>query len=938
MRPQRSSVVTPRSAETEALDRLTRAETASDTPSIADIALEVLSEGVVVHGPDGAIVSANPAAQKIFGLSLDEFRGAILPSPKWRLVHEDMSTWGIDDNPAKITLRTRIPQTGVVMGVHRPDGSFLWISVSTRSAVLPDGRVGVVVAFVDITSLRDAESEHRMLFESTGVPTAIIDAQHSTVLRVNGAFCRWLGRTSASLVGADYGELMSHEDRWRATVSGHAIGETVVDADGRVELCFRHADGTIRWALSTMRRLPSRASDPPAVIVQAVDITELKRVTAALQHTEERFRSTIATMRDPMMILTAVRDGGGVIVDFLCEQANPAAAQFGGARPMVGATQRTMFSLPVHLPAFETAKAVVETGESAMIAIPRMSGDEVVGSWEASLAKFGDGYVVVLRDVSARERDSRLLREREQQFRMIADSAAVVQARSGIAEWVAPSVESVLGWTWDEIVGNDLRELVHPLDAARIDGTEFDTDIGGEARFRLRARHKDGSYRWVDVGARGIHDEQGVLTGSSVYTFWDVQAEVEAIEALKRVQEHEREMEARTDQSARLASLGVLAGGVAHDFNNILAAILGNVSFAKEEVGDGHVALESLEQIRTAGLRGKSLVDQILAFSRNRPPALVVQPIRPPIDEALALVRASMPSSAQIDTAFTDETILVSADATKIGQVLLNLCTNAWHAAGDRNAHITIGLERIVVNDSEAETNGLDPGSYAHVWVVDRGDGIEEAVLDQIFDPFFTTKSVGLGTGLGLSVVHGIVRDHGGTVSVDSEPGTGSTFHLYFPSINVPVVPVVPVVGPDESSATTADYGAVKTDSPNERARVLYVDDDELVLGLVRRVIQRAGMNVTCLSDPSLALEAVRAAPFAFDVVVTDFNMPSLSGLDLATAVIDIRADLPVVISSGFVTADMIATAETVGVRHVLRKENTMLELVGVVERVLTGA
>ena len=934
MRTHRSVAGGPRSRADGSHVRAGRTpSTTSDAASIADIALEVLSEAVVVHGPDGAILSANPAARRIFGVSGDEFRGGILPSPSCGLVHEDLTPWDLDDNPVTITLRTGLPQTGVVMGVDRLVGSFLWISVSTRSAVLPDGTVGVVVAFVDITDLRDAEHQYRILFESTGVPTAVVDNRSSTVLQVNDAFCRWLGRAPASMVGIDYRELVVQVDE-APSVDRTAIGETTVDADGRVEMRFRHADGSTRWALSTMRRLPTRAGRPPSIIVQAVDITELKRVTAALQQTEDRFRSTIQTMRDPMMIMTSVRNGDGEIVDFLCEQVNPAAVALAppAVPSLVGTTQISMFPFPAHVPAFEAAKLVVKTGEPTVIAIPRLRGDEVVGSWEASLAKFGDGYVAVLRDTSSREHDARLLREREQQFRMIADSAAVVQAKAGIAEWVAPSVEAVLGWKWEEIVGRDLRALLHPLDAARIDADEFDTDVGGEARFRLRVLHKDGSYRWVDVGARGLHDEHGVSTGSSVYTIWDVHAEVEALEALALAREQQRELVTRTDQSARLESLGVLAGGVAHDFNNILAAILGNVSFAKEEVGDGHVALDSLEQIRTAGLRGKSLVDQILAFSRNRPPALVVQPIRPSIDEAIALVRSSLPSSAHIVTVLADEPIAVSADATKIGQVLLNLCTNAWHAAGDSAAHVTIGLERVRIDPEESAVLGAEPGSYAHVWVSDRGAGIDVDALAQIFDPFFTTKSVGLGTGLGLSVVHGIVTDHGGTISVDTERGSGSTFHLYFPAIDATVDPVV-----HDPSSDTATAAAVvdRSEAALEVARVLYVDDDELVLGLVRRVIQRAGMDVTCLSDASIAIEAVRAAPFAFDVVVTDYNMPALSGIDLATAIVDIRSDLPIVISSGFVTAEMIANAEAVGVRQVLRKENTMLELVGVVESLL---
>jgi PAS domain S-box-containing protein len=385
------------------------------------------------------------------------------------------------------------------------------------------------------------------------------------------------------------------------------------------------------------------------------------------------------------------------------------------------------------------------------------------------------------------------------------------------------------------------------------------------------------------------------------------------------------DLEAQLRESQKMEAIGTLAGGIAHDFNNILAAILGNLALARDEVGAGHGAQLSLGQISKSAMRARGLVQQILAFGRRQPHTRVTRPLRPLVEETLALMRSTVPAGVDLEVTLDAEPLHVLADATQMQQVLMNLCTNAWHALHGRSGRVVVGMAGVVLQDAGAPTpGGLPPGDYAHLWVADSGCGMDAATLTRIFEPFFTTKPVGQGTGLGLSVVHGIVAAHQGAISVDSTPGRGSTFHVYLPLVHSP------------QPWTPTDWGALQPLPREGRGQhVLYVDDDEVMVLLVERLLRRLGYSVTCHQDPRHAVEAVRAQPGEFDLVVSDFNMPGLSGLDVAREMARIRAALPVVISSGHITDEQRTDMLHAGVRHLIRKENTFEELGTTVRRLL---
>ena len=392
---------------------------------------------------------------------------------------------------------------------------------------------------------------------------------------------------------------------------------------------------------------------------------------------------------------------------------------------------------------------------------------------------------------------------------------------------------------------------------------------------------------------------------------------------LLRIDRERQSLETQLRESQRIESIGTLAGGIAHDFNNILAAILGNVALARDDIGANHPAHRSLEEIRKAGSRARDLVQQILAFGRRQPHSLKAQALQPLVEEAVTLLRSTLPSSVTLTCTLSPTPLHAEADATQIHQVLMNLCTNAWHALQGRPGQIVVGLEPWV-GAASGGPKSLAPGAYAHLWVQDSGIGMDAATRARIFEPFFTTKPTGQGTGLGLSVVHGIVASHRGAIDVESALAQGTTVHLYLPTTDA-----VPL--PESIAAPTPALAA------GLGQHVLYVDDDEVIVLMVERLLTQAGYRVTTFTDGQAAVDAVQAAPAGFDLVITDFNMPAYTGIDVARALAKIRADLPVVISSGYISEELQTAAAALGVRSLLQKQNTLEELMPLVRGILVG-
>ncbi|ODV10891.1 MAG: hypothetical protein ABT20_07015 [Rubrivivax sp. SCN 70-15] len=433
---------------------------------------------------------------------------------------------------------------------------------------------------------------------------------------------------------------------------------------------------------------------------------------------------------------------------------------------------------------------------------------------------------------------------------------------------------------------------------------------------RLRVRHADGAERRIVLHSAPRRQADGRLVWDGIAT--DVTERDEADEAHRR-------LEAQLRETQKMESIGTLASGIAHDFNNVVGAILGNVALARDDAVRGHrdEVLHGLDQIQRAGLRARDLVRQILTFGRRQATRRSVQPLAPIVDESLQLLRATLPAQVLLEARLDPAPVPVLADATQIGQVLLNLCTNAWHALGDAGGRIEVGLLRVDLPGEAALKLGLAPGAFAHLWVGDNGCGMDDETRRRIFEPFFTTKPVGVGTGLGLAVVHGIVRAHEGAIAVESAPGHGTRFDVYLPL---------------QALASAGDSAASPLPAAAERGageRLVYLDDDEVMAVMVERLLQRAGYRVRVFRDADEALRAAGAGE-GFDLVVTDYNMPTHSGLEVIRALRELRPGLPAILVSGSVTEELVARAREIGVGEVLEKQDTLDGLALAVRRVLS--
>ena len=412
----------------------------------------------------------------------------------------------------------------------------------------------------------------------------------------------------------------------------------------------------------------------------------------------------------------------------------------------------------------------------------------------------------------------------------------------------------------------------------------------------------------------------GDSIGGRVWSFRD------ATERLKAERAH-RQIEAKLRESQKLEAIGTLAGGIAHDFNNILNAITGNVELARGYEGTSPQVEDALQQIHASSLRAADLVRQMLTFSQPQSERRALVLLAPVVRDAAKFVRATLPHTIDIILSLDGKAAPVQADTPQIHRVLVNLCTNAWHAIGENQGAVELRQDLVAFDGIAAATTSPDlhPGLYVRLSVRDTGSGMDRATLERIFEPFFTTKEAGRGTGLGLSVAFGIVKSHGGALTVESEPGKGSTFHIYLPA-------------QDGEPVLVATGEPAKPAAQGEGQHVLFVDDEPAITRVCTRLLERMGYRVTSFTSPMDALDAIRASPADFDVVITDLTMPVLSGAEFASQVASIRANLPVILATGnssLFTQDRI---REIGIRELLRKPMTAAALGDAVARALGGS
>ncbi|AOF87188.1 sensory box protein [Hydrogenophaga sp. RAC07] len=524
----------------------------------------------------------------------------------------------------------------------------------------------------------------------------------------------------------------------------------------------------------------------------------------------------------------------------------------------------------------------------------------------------------VIVDVTDSKRSGDAMRDSEARFRQLLEYVPNVSVQGygldlSTRYWNQAS-ERLYGYSATEAIGKSLLDLIIPPEVhAGVVGAVTEMIESGLPipSADLTLRRKDGSS--VEVYSSHVYLNIPGHEPEFYCIDFDLteRRDSEAIRA---------QLQAQLRESQKMEALGTLAGGVAHDFNNIVAAIIGNVELALDDVPADSPARTSLTEIRKASRRARDLVQQILAFSRRQLLERQVIELAPVVEESVRLLRATLPAGVNLSLHIGPDVPRVLADATQIEQVLLNLCTNAWQAVrGAAQGHVAVRLEA-----HQGPVVGAAQTAWARLTVSDNGQGMSDETRARMFEPFFTTKPPGTGTGLGLAVVHGILRDHEAVMEMQSAPGEGSSFSVCFPATvgaaSAPPAPMVQQLPPKRAAAP-------------QGAHILYVDDDEMIAFLMKRLLQREGYRLTVFTHAGQALAAVRDHAEPFDLVITDYNMPGMSGLDFARAVKALRPDSPVAITSGYISEELRVQAPAAGVSELIYKPNTVEELFAAVDR-----
>ncbi len=557
------------------------------------------------------------------------------------------------------------------------------------------------------------------------------------------------------------------------------------------------------------------------------------------------------------------------------------------------------------------------TGEPAAfeLRLSRVGGVPFTAWIEASIGVDGDGNRVcrkVVSDISMRK----LIEEQLRQSQALLQTAGKIVHMGG---WAIRLPHNELKWS-DEMcaildfpVGSvpaldEALRLYLPgsqeiitaaINACARNGTPMDCEV---EIFTAKRRRLN-----VRVIGQAVLDDDCQITGIEG-AFLDITERVKAEQA-------HASLEAQLRESQKMEAIGVLAGGIAHDFNNILGAILGNVELARQDAASNWQAMVSLEEIQKAASRARDLVQQILTFSRPQPTSRRPLLPGPVVEESVRLMRTALQGRVRIDFQCSEDTPVILADPTQVQQVLLNLGANAAHAMEGRPGSIDIHVEGVTL-DAVTMQKGLNlrPGRYARMVISDAGHGMDGATLRRIFEPFFTTKAVGKGTGLGLSVAHGIMQAHHGAIFVDSEPGKGSRFELYFPRA-------------DEEVAALTENGVANAAGEGHGLHILYIDDDEAQVYMIKRTLERWGYRVSAYIEQRDALAVLLAGNIRFDLMLTDFNMPGMTGVEIARAVRNAHSDLPVIMVSGYVNDTLRAEATAAGVSQLISKVHEVEEL-----------
>jgi len=764
------------------------------------------------------------------------------------------------------------------------------------------------------------ESEHftRSLLDAIPVPV-FYKGKDGRYQDFNKAFLNFYGKSKDELIGKSVFDITSPD---MAKIY-HAKDLELYKKKG-IQVYpykFKTSHGDLRDVIFHKASLTDEHGSVTGLIGAILDVTEQKQVAIALQESEERF----------LLAMKASNDG---LFDWNLESNeiyySPAWKR------MIGYEDHELpnnFSIWEN---FTDPEDVKKSWEMQQKLISKQIDRFVLefkmkhkdGHWvdilsraEAIFSDSGQAVRVVgtHTDITERMQAEKQLRKSEEQFRNLYDEAPLGYFEydlQGNITRVNHRLLKMLSYTSEEMIGQPcwkfiVDEVAREQIMAKLVGVRPPAGC-----LERTYRSKDGTTFPVLFEDRLLLDEDGHIKG--------IRTAVQDITERKKADKEKEKLQAQLNQAHKMEAIGTLAGGIAHDFNNILGAILGYAEMVQEDSPAGSIVRKDIDQVVKASHRAKDLVKQILAFSRQAESDHI--PLQPGviITEALKMLRSSLPSTINIQQDIDPEAGLILADPTHIHQVMVNLCTNAFHAMEETGGTLSISLKKTTLAKKDLASEPLaQPGHYVQLSIGDTGFGIAPEVQEKMFDPFFTTKEVGKGTGMGLAIIHGIAKSSKGFVSYNSQPDEGTVFHVYLPVIQDPAVLEIQPV-PFQM-----------TQLGNER--ILFIDDEEILAEMGQTMLERLGYRVTVRSNSIEALSTFQDEPDQFDLVITDQTMPGMTGSDLARRILQIRPEMPIILCTGYSTIISEEKARNFGIKGFAMKPLAKKYLADLIRKVLDG-
>lgn len=791
--------------------------------------------------------------------------------------------------------------------IHK-DGHVFPVELRTYLIKNPEGRLHGMWALVrDITErkraenkLRESENKYKTIFENTGTAITILE-EDKTISLANTEFEKLTGYSREEIEGKKaWTEFVVKEDMERMAAQHKLRRIDATAAPKTYEFRLVDRAGRIKNIHLNIDMIPGTKKS----VASLLDMTIRKQAEDALQESRQLFSDIINFLPDATFVID--NEGKVIAWNLAMEEMTGLKStdilgkgNYEYALPFYGERRPILIDLVLHpRKDIEVKYTGMERSEEfleAEVYIPSFRGKAAYLFVKANILRDSHGKIVgaveSIRDITSAKQAEEALKYSEerfsQAFHMNPVPAIICTIEDGEFIDINDSFQRMLHYEREEMIGKTPRILsIWPDVAEQRDVARKLLRQGFLKEETMHLRAKTGAMHDVRASAGII-----TLNGKKL-----------VLCIFNDVTEQEK-LEAQLRQAQKMEAIGTLAGGIAHDFNNILGAVMGYTEMALGEAGLNERLRRYLSNIFRASERARDLVRQILTFSRKGEEKLMSLRVSPIIKEALKLLRASLPSTISINQNIQSVADTVFADPTQIHQILMNLCTNAAYALQDKKGEINISLLSEEINIDN--TCGLVPGSYLKLIVRDTGAGMDSATMGRIFDPFFTTKKPGEGTGLGLSLVYGIVKSYGGTITVQSEAGKGTEFSVY-----------IPLLMETEKNPETKAEKSIS----GGKERILFVDDEAVLVDLGKNILTVLGYAVVGETDSQTALEIFRACPEQFNLVITDMTMPKMTGIELAGKILQIKPEMPVIICTGFSETITLESVKSEGVRDLIMK------------------